>query len=90
MPFIGLRVLYGFLTFFIKSSSFSNSLAWKIVLQVIPELVVVAIFTLVGVLTRNMYKERRSVAKLEAFPQMQQQRPPYLSQQQYPAPGQAY
>jgi hypothetical protein len=87
MPFIGCRLVYGILSFTLSNPSFANSLAWKVALSVIPEVVVTTILVLVGVATRNMWRERKAESKLESYPQ-QSLRP--QGQPGYYRPGQAF
>lgn len=85
MPFIGCRLAYGILSFCLTKSSFASSLGWKIFLDVIPEVIVVTILVIVGILTRNMWRERQPEDKIE------QQQPPYApGQQRYTNQGQSY
>jgi hypothetical protein len=89
MPFIGMRLIYGILSFLLKNQNFKNEIGWKIFLGVIPEVAVVTILIIVGFITRNMWRERLPEAKAEAYPQQQ---PPYLGTngQRYTGQGQAY
>jgi hypothetical protein len=86
MPFIGCRLIYGILSFTLSNPSFANSFAWKIALSVIPEVIVTVILVLVGLATRNMWRERHREGKIEAYPQ---QRPYGPGQQVYTGQGQA-
>jgi hypothetical protein len=77
MPFIGVRLAYGILSFTLTNPSFANSLAWKVALSVIPEAATATILLLVGLATRNMWRERQPEGKVDAYPQQTypQQRP---------------
>jgi hypothetical protein len=87
MPFIGMRLVYGILSFCLKNQTFANSLGWKIFLDVIPEVTVVTILIIVGFITRNMWRERQPETKTEAYPQQQQQTPYGPGQQRYTGQG---
>lgn len=89
MPFIGMRLIYGILSFVLKNQNFKNEIGWKIFLDVIPEVTVATILIIVGFITRNMWRERLPEAKVEAYPQQQ---PPYgpSGAQRYTGQDQAY
>lgn len=58
MPFVGMRMVYGVLSFFLTDPHFAKSTAAKIVLSVIPEVIVTVALLVVGIITRNMWKSR--------------------------------
>ena len=89
MPFIGMRLIYGILSFVLKNQNFKNEIGWKIFLDVIPEVAVLTILIIVGFVTRNMWRERQPEVKAEAYPEQQ---PPYLgtNQQRYAGQNQNY
>ncbi|KAG0649002.1 hypothetical protein D0Z07_5006 [Hyphodiscus hymeniophilus] len=94
LPFIGMRLIYGILSFVLKSQSFANSLGWRIFLDVIPSAVVVTVLVIVGFITRNMWRERAPENKIEAYvqqtyPQQTQRQKPYAPGE-YPTQGQAF
>lgn len=55
LPFIGVRLVYGILSFLLSSPSFSQSLAVKIVFCSFPEVLATALFVFGGWRTRGMY-----------------------------------
>jgi hypothetical protein len=57
LPFIGIRLIYGFLALLLTNPTFAQSLAAKIVLSLIPEFLIVAIFVVAGIITRDMWRE---------------------------------
>jgi hypothetical protein len=58
LPFIGMRLAYGIISFFLRDPGFAKSLAVKVVLSFIPELVATALFVYGGYRTRDMYASR--------------------------------
>ncbi|TVY83228.1 hypothetical protein LSUE1_G004414 [Lachnellula suecica] len=60
IPFIGLRELYATLTTFLTSTAFGNSLAAKVVLSVVPEMIAVTIFAAIGISTLHIAQKIRT------------------------------
>jgi hypothetical protein len=61
LPFVALREFYSAGVTFFKSPSFASSFAAKVCLSVVPEMMVTAIFVVVGIWTRNIPKASREV-----------------------------
>ncbi|KAH0373811.1 hypothetical protein KCU65_g111, partial [Aureobasidium melanogenum] len=55
MPFIGMRLVYGVLSFLLVDPAFARSLAAKVILSFIPELFAITLFVVGGYRTRDMY-----------------------------------
>jgi len=60
LPFIGLRTVYAVCTVFVTSPGFSSSLAAKVCLSVVPEMIVTLGFIVVGVATRDIKASARN------------------------------
>ncbi|KAI4724548.1 hypothetical protein E4T49_07709 [Aureobasidium sp. EXF-10728] len=58
LPFIGMRLVYGVISFLLVDPAFARSLAAKVVLSFVPELVATALFVYGGYRTRDMYAAR--------------------------------
>lgn len=58
-----MRDVYSTLTTFISGSSFKNNLAAKVVLSTMPEMVIVAIFVVVGVMTKDILRKDTQVKR---------------------------
>jgi hypothetical protein len=58
LPFIGMRLAYGVISFLLFDPAFARSLAAKVVLSFVPELVATALFVCGGYRTRDMYASR--------------------------------
>jgi predicted RND superfamily exporter protein len=66
LPFIGIRLIYGFLALLLTNQTFAQSLAAKVVLGLIPEFLTVAIFVVAGIVTRDMWREEVKEPKPES------------------------
>jgi hypothetical protein len=58
LPLLLIRLIYGLCYFFITDPSFTTSVAAKVILSVIPEMVAVLALVLVGMNTVNMWKSK--------------------------------
>ncbi|KAG9725993.1 hypothetical protein KCU73_g13013, partial [Aureobasidium melanogenum] len=58
LPFIGMRLVYGVISFLLVDPAFARSLAAKIILSFIPELFAITLFVHGGYRTRYMYASR--------------------------------
>jgi hypothetical protein len=58
LPFVGMRLAYGVISFLLLDPAFARSLAAKVVLSFVPELVATALFVYGGYKTRYMYASR--------------------------------
>ncbi|KZF24327.1 hypothetical protein L228DRAFT_281412 [Xylona heveae TC161] len=63
LPLICLRLVYATIYFTVHSSTVKTSLALKVCISVAPEMLVIALFVVVGVLTRNLNEERNRIAQ---------------------------
>jgi hypothetical protein len=63
LPFIGCRQLYGILSTFLNSPTFSNSLAAKVSLSVVPEMIAVMAFTAAGLSTLQIAQKIKRADK---------------------------
>ncbi|CZR64615.1 uncharacterized protein PAC_14513 [Phialocephala subalpina] len=59
LPFVGVRDVYAALSIFISSAAFKNSLAAKVVMSVVPEMIVTIILAVVGIRTRHISALRK-------------------------------
>ncbi|KAF2117066.1 hypothetical protein BDV96DRAFT_18022 [Lophiotrema nucula] len=59
LPFVLLRTLYSVIATFSTDSSFKNSLAAKVCMSVVPEMLLVAVLVASGIITRNIVDKRR-------------------------------
>lgn len=59
IPLIGARVIYSTVCYAGNSATATNSLALKVIFGVVPEMLVVVVFVLVGILTQELGILRR-------------------------------
>ena len=58
MPFLIIRLIYGICFFFVTDPSFVASVAAKVVLSVVPEMIAALVLLLAGINTVNMWKNK--------------------------------
>lgn len=72
LPPVGLRLIYAVITLVLEinrsSSDFPTSLAAKVCMSVVPEMITVVILVIVGLDTRNISKAYARVAPAEEQP----------------------
>jgi hypothetical protein len=56
MPLLIIRLIYGICYYFVTDASFTTSVAAKVVLSVVPEMIAVLVLLRVGIATVNMWK----------------------------------
>ncbi|KAH6665793.1 hypothetical protein B0J14DRAFT_212168 [Halenospora varia] len=66
MPFIGVRLIYGILSFLLTDPHFSRSLVAKVTLSLIPEVLATALFVVAGFATKDMWKGLKAPKNVEA------------------------
>jgi hypothetical protein len=65
LPFIGIRELDAVLSNFVTSHTFLTSLAVKICLSIVPEIIAVMIFVCAGFGSRNIRREMKIQRKVD-------------------------
>lgn len=63
LPFVGCRELYAVLSTFLTSPTFANSLAIKVCLSVVPEVIAMVLFTAGGLSTLQIAQKIRTTGK---------------------------
>jgi hypothetical protein len=63
MPFLLIRLIYGLCYYFVTDPNFTTSVAAKVVLSVIPEMIAVFVLILVGMNTVNMWRSKRDASE---------------------------
>lgn len=58
MPLIGIRIIYSIATVFSSSGMSGGSLAVRVILGVLPEFLVMIDYVAVGIVTRNLARDR--------------------------------
>lgn len=66
LPFIGIRELDAVLSNFVTSHTFLSSLAVKVCLSVVPEMIATVCFVTAGLITRNIKREMEDQRKVES------------------------
>ena len=65
MPFVGIRELDAVLSNFIASHTFLTSLAVKVCLSVVPEMIATITFVIAGLAARNIKREMKDQRKVD-------------------------
>lgn len=60
MPFLIIRLIYGLCYYFVTDPSFATSVAAKVTLSVVPEMIAVLVLLQVGMKTVNMWKNKKN------------------------------
>lgn len=64
MPLIMFRLIYGIAYYFITDASFATSVAAKVVLSVVPEMIAVLVILHVGISTVHMWRVNKNPSEL--------------------------
>jgi hypothetical protein len=59
MPLLLVRLIYGICYYFVTDPSFATSVAAKVILSVVPEMIAILVLVRVGIMTANMWKLRK-------------------------------